>query len=115
MAKFAKLWDLSRRARSKFTRILLQQLGERIASRWIIVLQMGKVGSMNVVTSLKKRVGITPVFHVHVLSKKQTSRMQRLIGQGIEVRRHQALVDYADKVRAKLVDQRGPRKKSSVS
>lgn len=95
----------------KILRETTQKLRERFSKRWVIVLQMGKVGSKSVVTTLRKRMIFTPVFHVHVLSECQAARMQQLMEQGIEVRRHRTLVKRARLLRPKLVDRSGPRKK----
>lgn len=111
MAGITRLGHLATTAKKRLSRVILQTLGEYLSAQWIIVFQMGKVGSLNIVTSLKKRVGITPVFHVHVLSEKQTTRMQGLIEQKIETQRHTALVEYANRMRRKLTNQSGPRKK----
>lgn len=114
MAGFATLRRLAIIAKRRFGRFVRQVLGETLSSQWIIVFQMGKVGSMNVVTSLKQRVGITPVFHLHVLSEQQTARMRGLIEQGAETRRHAALVVAADKMRQKLT-RRGKARKKIIS
>src|SRR5512138_2999285 len=111
MSAFSKLQDLGSRAKRRLTHILRQEYRERTADYWIIVLQMGKVGSMNIFTSLKQRIGRTPIFHVHVLSEKQAARMRQLSECGVEVRRHRALAKYAGRMRGKLSNPRGPRKK----
>lgn len=111
MVEHNNLWDLGVRIRRRLARLVCQVLGEHTSAYWIIVFQMGKVGSMSVVTSLKRVSGLTPIFHVHVLSERQTADMQHLIEQGIEVRRHRALVEYANTMRPKLVYRTKPRKK----
>lgn len=98
-------------AKNRLHRVIVQPLAERLSKQWIIVLQMGKVGSINVVESLKKRVGYTPVFHIHVLSKKQTERMRGLVELDMETRRHTALINAAARLRQKLTSPSHARKK----
>lgn len=105
------LRNLAWRTKYWVTRTLPRELGNRFAPYWIIVFQMGKVGSMTVYRSLKERMRFIPVFHIHMLSEKQALRMQGLIERGIEVRRHKNLVEHAEQMRQKLTDQHGARKK----
>lgn len=111
MVEHKGLRNWSTLIRKRLITQIYQSLGECISAYWILVFQMGKVGSMSVVTSLKRVSGLTPIFHLHVLSKRQTADMQHLIEQGIEVRRHRALVEYANAMRPKLVYRTKPRKK----
>ncbi len=81
------------------------------SARWILVFQMGKVGSISVATSLQKKMFLTPIFHIHMLSEKQTARMRDLAHRGIEIRKHLGLADFACEMRPIILKTNGARRK----